>query len=48
MPETIDSLEFTLTDAAPFVLLPLPYFLLHTIKAREEAGGLMTMGKLRI
>mgnify|MGYP003627969516 CR=1 FL=1 len=48
MPETIDSLEFTLTDVTPFVWLPLPYFFLHTIKAREEAGGLMTMGKLRI
>lgn len=52
MPETIDSLKFTLVNdgTAPldsaFALVPLPFCMLHTVKARLELGGSMANGKV--
>jgi hypothetical protein len=44
----VDSLEFTLTDAAPYAVLPVPYLLLNTVKARLALGGLLSNGSVRI
>jgi len=54
MPVAIDSLEFTMVNdgSAPLdavvAVLPLPYFWLHTIKARLELGGLLADGSVAI